>query len=182
MEDVTAVLQDWNRGDREALERLMPAVAGELRRIARLHLRRERRGHTLQPTALVNEAYLRMVNVAQVRWRDRTHFFAFASRLMRRILVDHARAHGAAKRGGGWRVTSVEEGGRTPRDFDLVALDHALEELALLDERQARLVELRFFAGLTIDETAETLGVATATVSRDWATARAWLYRRLKAS
>jgi RNA polymerase sigma factor (TIGR02999 family) len=178
-EDVTGLLHDWNRGDRQALERLMPLVTDELRRLARLHLRHERRGHTLQPTALVNEAYLRMVNVERVEWRDRTHFFAFASRLMRRILVDHARAHGAAKRAG-WRVEAVADNGAKGRDVDIVALDGALDELATLDARQARLVELRFFAGLTIDETADVLGVAAATISRDWTTARAWLYRRLK--
>jgi len=181
-EDVTGLLHDWNRGDRQAVERLMPLVTGELRRLARAHLRRERRDHTLQPTALVNEAYLRLVNVDRIQWRDRTHFFAFASRVMRRILVDHARAHRAAKRTG-WRVAPVADGGPGDRhDVDLIALDGALDELAAMDARQARLVELRFFAGLTIDETADILGVGPATVTRDWATARAWLYRRLKTS
>jgi len=181
-EDVTGLLHDWNRGDRQAFERLMPLVTGELRRLARAHLRRERRDHTLQPTALVNEAYLRLVNVDRIQWRDRAHFFAFASRVMRRILVDHARAHRAAKRTG-WRVAPVVEGGAADRhDVDLIALDSALDELASMDARQARLVELRFFAGLTIDETADLLGVGPATVTRDWATARAWLYRRLKTS
>jgi RNA polymerase sigma factor (TIGR02999 family) len=181
-EDVTGLLHDWNRGDRHALERLMPIVTGELRRLARAHLRRERRDHTLQPTALVNEAYLRLIHIDRIQWRDRTHFFAFASRVMRRILVDHARAHRAAKRSG-WKVTltpGVEVGER--KDLDIIALDAALDELALMDARQARLVELRFFAGLTIDETADVLGVGAATVARDWATARAWLYRRLKTS
>ena len=181
-EDVTGLLHDWNRGDRRAFERLMPLVTGELRRLARAHLRRERRDHTLQPTALVNEAYLRLVNVDRIQWRDRTHFFAFASRVMRRILVDHARAHRAAKRTA-WRVTPVADAGPADRhDVDLIALDEALDELASMDARQARLVELRFFAGLTIDETADVLGVGSATVTRDWATARAWLYRRLKTS
>lgn len=182
-DDVTALLRDWNRGDRHALERLMPLVSGELRRLARVHLRRERRDHTLQPTALVNEAYLRLVNVDRMQWRDRTHFFAFASRVMRRILVDHARAHRAAKRAG-WRVPLTDDvsPAEAGRDVDLIALDQAIDELAAMDARQARLVELRFFAGLTIEETADVLGIGAATVTRDWSTARAWLYRRLKTS
>jgi len=180
-EDVTELLQEWNRGHREALDRLMPIVTAELRKVARAHLRRERNDHTLQPTALVNEAYLKMVNWDRVNWRDRAHFFAVAARVMRRILVDHARARHAAKRGG-CRVVPLSEFAEpaATRDVDLVALDEALHELAGLDERQARLVELRFFAGLTIDETAEVLKVGAATVSRDWTTARAWLFRRLR--
>jgi RNA polymerase sigma factor (TIGR02999 family) len=180
-EDVTELLQEWNQGNRAALDRLMPLVTSELRKVARAYLRRERADHTLQPTALVNEAYLRMVNWDRVSWRDRAHFFAAAARVMRRILVDHARAHRAAKRGG-CRIVSLANAAEPAddRDVDVVALDQALDELAALDERQARLVELRFFAGLTIEETAEVLKIGAATVSRDWATARAWLYRRLQ--
>jgi RNA polymerase sigma-70 factor (ECF subfamily) len=181
-DDVTGLLREWNRGDKAALDRLMPLVAGELRKVAGAYLRRERAGHTLQPTALINEVYLKMVDRQKVDWRDRAHFFAFAACTMRRILVDHARVHRAGKRGAALTV-SIEAAGdlvSAPRDIDLLALDEALDALTALDTRQARLVELRFFVGLTIEETAEVLDVATATVSRDWLTAKAWLFRRLR--
>lgn len=179
--DVTRLLIDWRRGDKEALDRLMPVVYGELHRLAEIYLHRERPGHTLQPTALVNEAYLRLVDQRQVEWQSRAHFFGIAAQMMRRILVDRARAHKADKRGGGlYRVTldssfDVEE----RRDLDLLALDEALEALAKLDPRQSRIVELRFFVGLTIEETAEVIGVSPITVRRDWNLAKAWLYREI---
>jgi RNA polymerase sigma factor (TIGR02999 family) len=179
--DVTQLLIDWRRGDKEALDRLMPVVFGELHRLAEIYLHRERPGHTLQPTALVNEAYLRLIDQRQVEWQSRAHFFGIAAQMMRRILVDHARAHQAGKRGGGlYRVTldssfDVEE----RRDVDLIALDEALEALAELDPRQSRIVELRFFVGLTIEETAEVIGVAPITVRREWNHAKAWLYRQM---
>ncbi|HEV2853233.1 MAG TPA: sigma-70 family RNA polymerase sigma factor [Thermoanaerobaculia bacterium] len=179
--DVTRLLIDWRRGDKEALDRLMPVVYGELHRLAEIYLHRERPGNTLQPTALVNEAYLRLIDQRQVEWQSRAHFFGIAAQMMRRILVDHARAHRADKRGGGlYRVMldssfDVEE----RRDIDLIALDGALEALAKLDPRQSRIVELRFFVGLTIEETAEVIGVSPITVRRDWNLAKAWLYREI---
>ena len=179
--DVTRLLIDWRRGDKEALDRLMPVVYGELHRLAEIYLHRERPGHTLQPTALVNEAYLRLIDQRQVEWQSRAHFFGIAAQMMRRILVDQARAHRADKRGGGlYRVTldssfDVEE----RRGLDLLALDEALEALAKLDPRQSRIVELRFFVGLTLEETAEVIGVSPITVRRDWNLAKAWLYREI---
>ena len=180
--NVTELLQAWSGGDRAALDELLPHVQDELRGIARLQMRRERADHTLQPTALVNEAYLRLVNQNRVRWQDRAHFFAVAAQKMRRILVDHARKRGAEKRGGGEILVALDEGidpGTPPEDVNVVALDEALEELAVLDERQSRVVEMRFFGGVTLKETAEALGVSPATVKRDWQTAKAWLFRRL---
>ncbi len=180
---VTRLLLDWSRGDEEALAKLMPLVYDELRRIARQYLGRERAGHTLQPTALVHEAYLKLVGLRRIRWQNRAHFFAVAARLIRRILVDHARSHAAAKRGGGVPAVTLEAllEPALRRDFDIVALDDSLSRLATLDARQARLVELRFFGGLNVAETAEVLGVSSATVKREWRTARAWLYRELQA-
>lgn len=180
--DVTRLLQAWSAGDRAALDQLMPIVADELRRLARSHLRREGPGHTLQPTALVNEVYLRLVGHDRTHWRSRAQFFAFASQLMRRILVDHARARRAAKRGAGAATVALDEAldAAVRPEVDVLWLDQALDNLAALDSRQARLVELRVFGGLTIEESAELLGVGEATVSRDWASARAWLYRELK--
>lgn len=179
--DVTALLLAWSHGNAAARDDLIPLVTDKLHDLARHYLRGERAGHTLQPTALVNEVYLRLVDRNRVSWSDRAHFFAFAASSMRRILVDHARARKSEKRGGGARrVTLSEAEAISGRDeIDLIDLDRALTALGNLDERQARLVELRYFGGLTIRETAEVLGVGTATVTRDWATAKAFLYRQL---
>ena len=179
--DVTELLRAWAAGDAAALERLIPTVLSELRRIAARCLVHERPGHTLQVSALVNEAYLRLVGVEGVDWRDRSHFFAMAARLMRRLLVDHARAKKYQKRGGtAIRVTLHDDlVGRDPWDFDLVALNDALDELARIDPRRGSVVELRFFGGLTVDETALVLQVSDKTVMRDWDLARAWLRRAL---
>jgi RNA polymerase sigma factor (TIGR02999 family) len=178
---VTALLIDWSNGDKGALDRLMPLVYEELRHIARRHLRSEDPDSTLQSTAVVHEAYLRLVDQNRVQWQNRLHFFGVAAQLIRRILLDHARRRHAAKRGGGVTRLSLDEGLIAPRkmDLDLVALDEALNGLAELDPQQARIVELRFFAGLTLAETAEALGISTATVQRDWVTAKAWLFDRL---
>jgi RNA polymerase sigma factor (TIGR02999 family) len=180
--DVTRLLRDWSYGNQEALSELMPLVYRELRGLAAAYLRRERRDHTLQPTALVHEAYLRLVNQAEVDCRTRTHFFGIAANLMRQILVNHAKRHKAAKRAGGIRVTLEEAAGvDQSRAADMIALDDALESLALLDPRQGRIVELRFFGGLTEDEIAEIVGVSPFTVRRDWRIARAVLYEELRA-
>jgi RNA polymerase sigma factor (TIGR02999 family) len=180
--DVTGLLIGWSNGDEAARSRLLEAVYGELRRLARARLRRERGEHTLSPTALVHEAYLRLIDQQRVQWQGRAHFFAVAARLMRRILVDHARAHQAVKRRNpGIRVPSPDaEAGPVPRDPDVLALDEALDRLAAIDRRQSDMVELRFFAGLNIEETAAVLEVSPVTVKRDWALARAWLYRELR--
>ncbi len=180
-EDVTELLLQWSQGNREALDELMPLVTGQLRELARSHLRGERLGHTLQPTALVNEVYLRLVDRRRVSWQSRAQFFGFAASTMRRILVDYARARRTAKRGAGVEPITLDEtvGLTTGKGIDVIALDEALKSLAQLDERQSRLVELRFFAGLTVEETAEVLGIGTATVVRDWSTAKAWLYAQL---
>ena len=179
--DVTTLLQAWSGGDEEARDRLLPLVYQELRRRAAGQLRRERRGHTLRPTDLVHETYLRLC-AQNAAWQNREQLFGVASRLMRRILVDHARKRAAAKRGGGLRVTLSEGLAAAPGgEPEMLDLDAALDELAVLDERQARLVELRFFGGLDIEQAARTLGVSVATANRDWVMARAWLYRRLKA-
>jgi RNA polymerase sigma factor (TIGR02999 family) len=180
--DVTSLLEAWNRGDASALDRLIPIVYDDLRRVAGRRLRMEREGHTLSATALVHETYLRLMGQHPSHLQNRSHFFAVASELMRRILVDHARRRGASKRGGGAvRITldAAVAGGASP-DLDLVAVDDALTELAALDTRQARIVEMRFFGGLSAEEAAEVLGISRATVERDWGLARAWLYRRLK--
>jgi RNA polymerase sigma factor (TIGR02999 family) len=179
---VTGLLAAWAHGDREADEHLMRAVYADLRRVARNRLRAERLNHSLAPTALVHEAYVRLVDLRQVPWQNRAHFFAIAARVMRQVLVDHARAHEAAKRGGGdWKVTLAEARGVTqPRAVDLLDLDVALDRLAAIDGRLADLVVLRFFGGLTIEETAESLDVSPATVKRDWMRARAWLFRELQ--
>jgi RNA polymerase sigma factor (TIGR02999 family) len=182
-DDVTRLLRRWGDGDESALAALMPAVHDELRRLARSYMRRERDGHTLEPTALVHEAYLRLVDQREVRWASRGHFFALAAQAMRRVLVDHARAHAAAKRGGrAERVTLSGVAAATPEvsDVDILWLHEALEALAALDARQARVVELRHFAGLSVEEVADVLGISPATVKREWATARAWLAHRLK--
>jgi RNA polymerase sigma factor (TIGR02999 family) len=179
---VTALLQAWGDGDEVALERLLPVVHDELRRLARRYMAGERRGHTLQATALVNEAYLRLVDVHQVRWQNPAHFFAMSARLMRRILVDSARARHYQKRGGGAQQVSFDEALVVSEEpgQDLVALNDALEALATQDERKSRVVELRFFGGLTVDETAEVLNVSPETVMRDWGFAKRWLLRELR--
>lgn len=177
---VTTLLRAWRRGDQAAFERLTPLVYGELRRRARHYLRGERPNHTLQPTALVHEVYLRMVTIDQVDWHDRAHFFAIAARHMRRILVDSARARRYQKRGGGAvNVTFDEMLAVSDRTPDLVALDDALQVLAAQDERKARVVELRFFGGLTNDEIAAALDISTDTVTRDWQMSKLWLRRQL---
>jgi RNA polymerase sigma factor (TIGR02999 family) len=182
-ESITRLLRDWSKGDQAALEKLMPLVYGELRKLAGNYLRRERQGHTLQPTALVNEAYLKLIDQRNAKWQNRAQFFGVAAQLMRRILVDHARAHQAAKRGGSDQerlsITSAERIVQQPA-VDLLALHEALEELATLDPQQERIVELRFFGGLSIEETGEVLGIGHATVERDWKMARAWLRRKLE--
>ncbi len=179
--DVTRLLADWSKGDDQALEQLAPLVYDELRRLAGRYLRRERVNHTLQSTALVHEAYLRLIDQNRVQWQNRAHFFGVAAQMIRRILVDHARSHQAAKRGSGVARLSLDEAldASAPRDLDLVALDDALETLTRMDPQQSRIIELRYFAGLSIEETAEVLGVSPATVKREWASARAWLFREL---
>jgi RNA polymerase sigma factor (TIGR02999 family) len=174
---ITQLLVAWSDGRREVLEDLLPLVYGELRRLASRYLRHEPADHTLQPTALVHEAYLRLIDQRRVRWRNRAHFYGIAAQIMRRILVDHARAHGAKKRGAGWeRIPLVED--QTPAgasDVDIVALDDALGRLSTFDPQQGRIVELRYFGGLTIDEVAEVEGISAATVVREWTIAKAWL-------
>src|ERR1700722_773100 len=178
--DVSELLQAWTGGDQQALDALTPVVYDELRRLARSYMRRERPGHSLQTTALVNEAYIRLVDYKRMQWQNRAHFFAVSAQLMRRILVDHARRHNL-KRGGDAQQVSLEEaaavtGGRTT---DLVSLDDAMNALARIDPRKMQVVEMRFFGGLSVDEIAEVLKVSTVTVKRDWRTARTWLYREL---
>jgi RNA polymerase sigma factor (TIGR02999 family) len=182
-EGITELLIDWGKGDQAALDRLMPLVYNELRRLASNYLRRERATHTLQPTALVNEAYLKLIDQKNPKWQNRAQFFGISAQLMRRILVDHARQHQAAKRGGSNQqrlsITSAEQFAKQP-EIDLLALNEALDELAQMDPQQGRIVELKFFAGLSIEETAEVLGISHATVERDWKIARAWLRRQLE--
>ncbi len=175
------MLLAWNRGDQDARDRLMPFVYNELRRVARGYLRRERPDHTLQPTALVNEAYLRLIDQSQVNWQNRAHFFGIAARLMRQILINHAEARRAAKRGGEAERVSLNDADHfvVEHDVDLIALDEALKNLERLDPPQSRIVELRYFSGLTIEEIAEVMGISPATVKREWSTARAWLRREL---
>jgi RNA polymerase sigma factor (TIGR02999 family) len=180
---ITQLLIDWGKGDQAALEKLMPLVYSELRRLANNYLRRERTGHTLQPTALVNEAYLKLVSQKDAKWQNRAQFFAISAQLMRRILVDHARRHQALKRGGSEQqrlsITTAEKLVAQP-EIDLLALNEALDELAKMDLQQSRIVELKFFGGLSIEETAEVLGIGHATVEREWKSARAWLRRQLE--
>jgi RNA polymerase sigma factor (TIGR02999 family) len=182
-EGITQLLVDWSKGDQKALDKLLPLVYGELHRLAGNCLRRERPGHTLQPTALVNEAYLKLIDQKHAKWQNRAQFFGVAAQLMRRILVDHARKHQATKRGGPDQqrlsITSAERLVKQP-EIDLLALHEALEDLAKLDPQQERIVELRFFGGLSIEDTAEVLGIGHATVERDWKMARAWLRRNLE--
>jgi RNA polymerase sigma factor (TIGR02999 family) len=180
-QSVTALLADWSRGNPEALDQLLPLVYGELRRMAARQLRRERVNHTLQPTALVHEAYLRLVDQRRVDWRGRAHFFGVAAQVMRRILVDHARRHAAGKRGQGVEFVSVDDVRTAPaaKQIPVLALDHALDRLQKLDPDLARIVELRAFGGLTIEEAAEVLDVSPSTAKREWRAARAWLGREL---
>ena len=187
-ENVTQLLVKWGEGDQKALDQLMPLVYSELRRLAANYLRRERQNHTLQATALVNEAYLKLIDQRNAHWQNRAHFYGVAAQLMRRILVDHARQHKAAKRGGSEQqrlsITSAGQvGGKNLAAepvLDLLALHEALQELAVIDPQQERIVELNFFGGLSIEETAEVLGIGHATVERDWKMARAWLRRKLE--
>jgi RNA polymerase sigma factor (TIGR02999 family) len=178
--EISTLLRAWSDGDSGALDKLTPIVYDELRRLARRYMRRERAGHSLQTTALVNEAYMRLVDYKRMQWQNRAHFFAVSSQLMRRILVEHARRHNL-KRGAGIQHISLEDAavvghGRTT---DLVALDDAMNQLALLDPRKVKVVEMRFFGGLSVEESAEVLKISTVTVLRDWSTAKAWLYREL---
>lgn len=177
MNEVTELLIKWTRGDQRALDELMPVIHSELRRLARRYMARERPGHTLQTTALINEAYLRLVDQQGVDWQDRAHFFAVAAQVMRHILVDHARKYHADKRGAGAQKVPLDDVvvANQERAAELVALDDALGELANLDSRQCQIVELRFFGGLTVEETAEVLKIAPITVMREWRAARAWL-------
>jgi RNA polymerase sigma factor (TIGR02999 family) len=182
MRPITNLLLDWRRGNRAALDQLLPLVYEELRRIAQARLRQEAVGHTIQATALVHEAYVRLVDLNRLSVTDRTHFFAIAARLMRQILVDHARRRLSDKRGGGQTLLTLEgiyDAAAAAPPVDLLDLDRALDELGTFDERLARVVELRFFVGLTLDEAAEALDVSHATIERDWAVAKAWLFRRL---
>lgn len=181
-DEVTQLLTDWSQGDQTALDKLTPLIYEELRRLAHHYMSRERPGHTLQTTALVNEAYVRLINRKDVHWQNRAHFFAIAAQLMRTILVDHARRHGYAKRGGGARKISLDEAAIVSQDRsqEVVELDEALTRLAGFDPLQGRIVELRFFGGLTIKQTAEVLGLSSATIKREWNTARAWLFRELE--
>ena len=178
--DISALLRVWSGGDQSALERLLPIVYDELHRLARRYMKRERPGHSLQATALVNEAYMRLVDYKRMQWQNRAHFFAVSAQLMRRILVEHARRQNL-KRGGEMQRVSLEEavvvGG--DRNTDLVALDDAMNALARLDPRKVQVVEMRYFGGLSVEETAEVLKVSAVTVMRDWSTAKAWLYREL---
>ncbi|HWC73306.1 MAG TPA: sigma-70 family RNA polymerase sigma factor [Gemmatimonadales bacterium] len=178
--DVTDLLVAWNRGDQAAFTQLVPLVYDELRRIARRCLRQERPGHTLAPTALVHEAYARLIDKSRVQWQNRAHFLGVAAQTMRQILVDYARKRHAARRGGARLSLSIEETvGSDRRDLDLIWLDEALSRLAALDAKQSQIVELRYFTGMTIKETAEVLAISAATVKREWDFARAWLHREM---
>lgn len=184
--DITALLLAWNSGDPEALNRLLPAVYAELRRLARRELRRERANHSLEPTALIHELYLGLIDQRRTKWENRAHFFAIAAQLMRRILVDHARARHALKRGGGAGLLPIDAADGAsddpsgPSHVDLLELDQALERLTAQSPEQSRIVEMRFFAGLTVEETAHVLGRSPRTVKREWRLARAWLFRELR--
>jgi len=182
--EVTRLLKEWGDGRQEALDRLLPQIYAELRRLASSYLRRERHDHTLQPTALVHEAFIKLVDQRAVRWQNRAHFFGIAAQAMRRILVDHARAHAADKRGSGERAVPLDEAlvAIGAPDVDVLALDEVLTRLASLDPQQSRVVELRFFGGLTMEETAEVMNISPATVGREWTLAKAWLYAELSRS
>lgn len=178
---ITELLIEWRDGDETALDRLMPLVYEELRRLARYYMRRERPGHTLQTAALVNEAYLRLVDHKGMRWQNRAHFYAVASQAMRRILVDHARSRQYLKRGGGSQIVGLDEAAAVVQKqaVDVVALDDALTDLSAIDPRKSQIVEMRYFGGMTVEETAEVLGLSPVTVMRDWSTAKAWLLRAI---
>ena len=180
--DVTGLLRAWSEGDETALERLVPLIEDELHRLARAHMARERKGHTLQATALVNEVFLRFPAAGRLRWQDRAHFIAVAARLMRRVLIDHARVRGRRKRGGGAKLVTLDEEALTAREpsIDVVAVDQALEAFARIDPRKSQVVELRFFGGLSLEEIAGVLHVSVETVKRDWRLARLWLSRALQ--
>jgi RNA polymerase sigma factor (TIGR02999 family) len=180
-DNITELLTDWNNGDRTACDKLIPLVENELRRIAHMYLYGERRNHTLQATALINEAYIKLVDQKNVQWQNRAHFFGIAAQLMRRILVDYARTQKAAKRGGNQNRLSLEEIDYLfeQQDKDLIALDDALKSLAAIDEQKSRIIELRFFAGLTIEETAKVLDISCDAVNEQWKIAKAWLYREI---
>ncbi|MDT4955736.1 MAG: hypothetical protein QOJ02_3874 [Acidobacteriota bacterium] len=180
--EISQLLVEWSNGDKPALDKLVPLVHEELRKLAHHYMNQERSDHTLQTTALVNEVYLRLVDQQNARWENRAHFFGIAAQSMRQILVEYARQRGAAKRGGDAQRVELDEAALVSKetDMDLVALDEALRELAAFDERKSRVVELRFFGGMSVDETAEALGVHVNTVVRDWDVAKAWLRRQLK--
>jgi RNA polymerase sigma-70 factor (ECF subfamily) len=179
--EVTQLLMDWSKGDRAALDQLIPIVESELRRLARRFIGKENPGHTLETSALINEAYLRLVDQKNVQWQNRAHFFAVSAQIMRHILIDHARSHRYAKRGAGARKVGLDEAAVLPerRAAELVALDDALRELAAVDPRKSEVVELRFFGGLSIEEAAEVMKISPATVQREWRAARAWLHRAI---
>ena len=181
--EISLILKDWSGGKRESADVLLSLVYDELRRIARQYLRKERADHTLQPTALVHEAYMKLIDISDVSWQDRAHFFAVASNVMRHILVDHARARQTEKRGGEAQRIALEDAVNLSdkSDIDLLALDEAMHQLAEFDAQQSKIVELRFFGGLTIEETAHVIGISPATVKREWTMAKAWLFRRMKA-
>jgi RNA polymerase sigma factor (TIGR02999 family) len=180
-QNVTELLTEWGNGDKEALDRILPIVYDELRKQAARYLRRERAGHTLQTTALIHEAYIRLVDQKNVRWQNRAHFFGISAQLMRRILVDHARTKGRVKRGGSDIRVSLDDVNliAKEKDLDILAVDEALDRLAKIDEQQSKIVELRFFSGLTVEETAEVLKISPATIKRDWSMAKAWLHREI---
>ena len=182
-ESITQLLTEWRDGDKTALDRLIPLVYEELRRLAHHYLRRERPGYTLQTSALVNEAYLRLDDHKGMRWQNRAHFYAVAAQAMRRILVDHARSRDAAKRGGGANLIGLDEAATAAQmqAANLLALDEALNQLALIDKRKSRIVELRYFGGMSVEETAEVIGVSPVTVMREWSSAKAWLLRAISA-
>ncbi len=181
--NITQILKRYSQGEQDALETLLPSIYSELRRLAQSYMRKESAGHTLQPTALVHEAYFRLIDQKEVQWQNRAHFFGIAAQLMRRILIDHARARHAEKRGGDHTIVSFDEkfhaGSSSNQEPDLLAIDSALEKLEKLNARQAKVVELRYFGGLNIDEIAVALDSSPATVKRDWTIAKAWLYREL---
>jgi RNA polymerase sigma factor (TIGR02999 family) len=178
---VTQLLIAWSNGDQSAFDKLMPLIDEELRRLAHRYMSRERAGHTLQTTALINEAFLHLVNRKNLQWQNRAHFFGLAAQVMRTILVDHARSHASAKRGGGTRNLELDEAFVVSQQkaAEVVALDEALKQLALIDPRQSTIVELRFFGGLTVEEAAEVLHLSPVTIKREWSTAKAWLYHEL---
>jgi len=183
-DDITGLLLQWSRGDADALDRLMPVIYEECRRIAAQQIRREARDHTLDPTAVVHELYLRLIDQRRATWENRAHFFAIAAQLMRRILVDYARARRARKRGGTALLVSLDAAADTPNDVraeDIVVIDEALERLSAIDADQVRIIELRFFAGLTVEDTARVVGRSPRTVKREWQLAKEWLYRELHA-